>query len=167
MKDVKILVVEDEEKILDIVSSYLEKNGYIVQQAITGRQALEEFKKEEPDCIILDLMLPDLSGEIVCQTIRRSSRIPILMLTAKAEEKDLLAGFSIGADDYVTKPFSPRELLARINALLRRTSKQSAPLTKEYVYNDGLKIDSVNKCVQRNVPLLLCHCERSAAIYSN
>lgn len=145
-----ILVVEDEEKILDVITSYLEKNGYSVRKAFTGRQALDIFNKDEPQCIILDLMLPDLSGEVVCQTIRRKSRVPILMLTAKAEEKDLLGGFTIGADDYMTKPFSPRELLARIAALLRRTSAGAAPLTSGYTYQNGLKIDTVKKTVTKN-----------------
>jgi DNA-binding response OmpR family regulator len=150
MNGAKVLVVEDEEKILDVVTSYLEKNGYTVRQASTGRQALDSFKEEEPDCIILDLMLPDLSGEIVCQTIRRKSRVPIIMLTAKAGERDLLEGFTIGADDYLTKPFSPRELIARVSALLRRTSRNEGPLSLSYEFDDGLKIDTVSKTVKRN-----------------
>jgi len=146
----KILVVEDEEKILDFITSYLEQDGYEVFQARTGREALDIFNQHDPHCMVLDLMLPDLSGEIVCETVRRKSRVPIIMLTAKAAERDLLEGFTIGADDYMTKPFSPKELLVRITALLRRTSREAMPLTAVFRYADGLKIDTRNRIVTKN-----------------
>jgi DNA-binding response OmpR family regulator len=119
MKDGKILLVEDEEKISEIVKAYLEKDGYEVTTADTGQQALS-ILKEEFDLIILDLMLPDMEGEDICQTIREDFDIPIIMLTAKSGEEDRIKGLGIGADDYVVKPFSPRELVARVKAHLRR-----------------------------------------------
>jgi len=120
MKAGKILVVEDEEKIADIVRVYLEKEGYAVSVAGTGQKAISMLK-EDFSLVILDLMLPDISGEDICRTIRSDSDLPIIMLTAKSEEEDRVRGLGIGADDYVVKPFSPRELVARVKALLRRT----------------------------------------------
>jgi DNA-binding response OmpR family regulator len=117
-----VLVVEDEKKITDIVRAYLEREGYLVRSAATGEEALGCLK-ERFDLIILDLMLPDMQGEDICRTIRESSDTPIIMLTAKSGEEDRIRGLGIGADDYVVKPFSPRELVARVKALLRRTGK--------------------------------------------
>jgi DNA-binding response OmpR family regulator len=117
-----ILVVDDEPKIRDLVRSYLERYGYSVLEAGTGERALESVSKASPDLIVLDLMLPDLSGEEVARTIRQVSSVPIIMLTAKAGEDDRVEGLRIGADDYLVKPFSPRELVARIEAVLRRTA---------------------------------------------
>ncbi|UCH45066.1 MAG: response regulator transcription factor [Nitrospiraceae bacterium] len=119
MGEKKILVVEDEEKISDLVKAYLEKEGFSVKVANTGQNAISSVK-EGFDLIILDLMLPDMDGEDICETIREDSDIPIIMLTAKSEEEDRVKGLGIGADDYVVKPFSPRELVARVKALLRR-----------------------------------------------
>ncbi|WP_234540861.1 response regulator transcription factor [Paenibacillus pseudetheri] len=121
MKLVKILVVDDEENILQVIKAYLEKNKYIVYEADTGRGAIHLFETLKPDLIVLDLMLPDMTGEEVCRMVRKSSNVPILMLTAKSSEDDMVNGLMIGADDYITKPFSPRELLARVISLLRRT----------------------------------------------
>ncbi len=121
----RILVVDDEEKILNIVRLYLEKEGYSVFTSTNGKEALEAFGVYNPDLVILDLMLPDLSGEEVCKRIRLSSKTPIIMLTAKADETHILNGFGIGADDYVVKPFSPRQLMARVNAILRRLGDDS------------------------------------------
>lgn len=121
MTTAKILVVEDEPNIISIIQAYLEKSGYLVYIAEDGRTALQLFESLSPDLIILDLALPDLSGEEVCRTIRRSSNVPILMLTAKSSEDDKVNGLLIGADDYLTKPFSPRELTARVISLLRRS----------------------------------------------
>jgi DNA-binding response OmpR family regulator len=115
----RILVIEDEEKIAKIVKAYLEKEGYVVTIAQTGQKALSALK-DGFDLIILDLMLPDTDGEDICQTIRKDSDIPIIMLTAKSDEDNRVKGLGIGADDYVVKPFSPRELVARVKALLRR-----------------------------------------------
>lgn len=117
----KILLVDDEKKILEVVQAYLEKEGYLVYTSMSGKQALEVFKKVDPDLLVLDLMLPDLTGQEVCSLIRQESNIPIMMLTAKITEDDKINGFTLGADDYLTKPFSPRELVARVKALLRRS----------------------------------------------
>ena len=139
MEDIKrrILVVDDEEKIVEVVKSYLESGGYAVSEAFTGKRALELFEKENPSLIILDLMLPDVTGEEVCKKIRKKSRVPIIMLTAKVEEEDILKGLDIGADDYVVKPFSPRQLVARVGALLRRASDARTPLSSELSFNDN------------------------------
>jgi DNA-binding response OmpR family regulator len=134
----KVLVIEDEEKISDIVRSYLERDGHTVIVADTGEKGVSALKNG-PDVVVLDLMLPDISGEDICETIRRDSTIPILMLTAKSEEEDKIKGLELGADDYVVKPFSPREVVARINALLRRTKREKAVLS----FNNGaLRIDA-------------------------
>ncbi len=139
MEDIKrrILVVDDEEKIVEVVKSYLESGGYAVSEAFTGKRALELFEKENPSLIILDLMLPDVTGEEVCKKIRKKSRVPIIMLTAKVEEEDILKGLDIGADDYVVKPFSPRQLVARVGALLRRASDARTPLSSVLSFNDN------------------------------
>ncbi|MED4779407.1 response regulator transcription factor [Brevibacillus choshinensis] len=115
-----ILIVDDEPQILEILSSYLRKEGYHVITAEDGRQALECAATYPIGLIILDLMLPDMTGEEVCREIRKNSRVPILMLTAKSGEADRITGLEIGADDYIVKPFSPRELVARVRAILRR-----------------------------------------------
>lgn len=122
----RILVVDDEPKIVDVVKSYLEKSGYDVVTAYGGREAYEKFEKESPSLLILDWMLPDITGEEICRTIRKNSRVPVIMLTARAEEENILQGFHFGADDYVTKPFSPRQLVARVEAVLRRTDQASS-----------------------------------------
>ncbi len=119
----KILVVEDEAKIRKIIRSYL-KDRYQISEAADGREALEVFQKANFDLIILDLMLPELSGEKLCQKIRQISEIPIIMLTAKSSQENKIDGFNYGADDYITKPFSPRELLMRVKAILRRSNNQ-------------------------------------------
>ncbi|NLD49268.1 MAG: response regulator transcription factor [Clostridiaceae bacterium] len=147
----RILVVDDEEKIVEVVKSYLEHGGYEVYTAYNGKQALELFGKLAPSLVVLDLMLPDVTGEEICKTIRKNSRVPIIMLTAKVEEEDVLKGLDIGADDYVTKPFSPRQLVARVSAVLRRTADGPVPLSNIISYNnedlfiDNLKYE-VKKC---------------------
>lgn len=117
----KILVVDDEIKLLEVVKDYLRVEGYEVYTADRGKKALDLFYKIQPDFIVLDLMLPDLSGEEICKQIRKESNVPILMLTAKDSEEDKVNGLYIGADDYLTKPFSPKELVGRIRAIFRRT----------------------------------------------
>jgi DNA-binding response OmpR family regulator len=117
----KILVVEDEAKIRKIIKSYL-KDKYFILEAEDGEKALEIFKDNEINLIILDLMLPKISGEEVCQKIRQISNVAIIMLTAKSSEEDKIDGFNFGADDYLSKPFSPRELLVRVKAILRRSN---------------------------------------------
>jgi DNA-binding response OmpR family regulator len=152
---IRILVVDDEEKIAEVVKSYLEKDGYKVYTAYNGSKAVELFEKVAPNLIILDLMLPDISGEDICRSIRKKSRVPIIMLTAKAEEESILKGLEIGADDYVTKPFSPRQLAARVMALLRRSEDEMLPLSNVLSFNDGeLIIDSIGHEVKRNGKLV-------------
>ena len=115
-----ILVVDDEPKLVTVVRAYLERDGYRVVTAGNGAAALDQFRQAKPDLIILDLMLPEVDGLEVSRRIRQESRVPIIMLTARAEEVDELLGLELGADDYVTKPFSPRAILARVRAVLRR-----------------------------------------------
>jgi DNA-binding response OmpR family regulator len=147
----KILVVDDEVKIVEVVKSYLENRGYPVDVAYSGKDALDKFEKVNPCLIILDLMLPDIPGEEICQMIRRRSRVPIIMLTAKVDEKDILRGLNIGADDYVTKPFSLRQLVARVEAVLRRVSDDPVPLSSIISFNNGdLVIDTLKYEVKKN-----------------
>lgn len=150
----RVLVVDDEPKIVDVVMSYLLKDGFEVESAVTGREALEKFHGFAPALIILDLMLPDISGEELCRTIRQESKVPIIMLTAKVEDESVVQGLKLGADDYITKPFSPRQLMARVEAVLRRTEKDTANLWR---FNQGeLLIDSENHTVTRaGVPVSL------------
>lgn len=115
-----ILVVDDDRKTVDLIRLYLEKDGYRVLVAYDGRQALDLARRKHPGLIILDLMLPKVDGLDVCRILRAESKTPIIMLTAKTTEEDKLAGLDLGADDYITKPFSPRELVARVRAVLRR-----------------------------------------------
>lgn len=147
MDQIKILVVEDEKNISHVIKAYLEKEGFDVTIAIDGNEALEMFSKEEFHLIILDLMLPKLSGEEVCTTIRGTSDIPIIMLTAKVEEDDKIEGLSIGADDYVTKPFSPRELVSRVKALLRRSYRELSPLAEKLSFNNEELVVNVDKMI--------------------
>ncbi len=146
----KILVVDDEEKIVQVIKSYLEHSGFMVYEAYNGSQALDLFDKVTPSLVILDLMLPDISGEEICKSLRKKSSVPIIMLTAKVEEKDILNGLEIGADDYVTKPFSPRQLVARVLALLRRTTDDLVPSTDQMSFNKGdLVIDKLKHEVRK------------------
>lgn len=150
-QDKTILIVDDEAKITQVLKSYLEKEGYAVVCAFSGNEALIQFEKNSPVLIILDLMLPDMSGEDVCRTVRKKSRVPVLMLTAKVEEESILKGLGLGADDYVTKPFSPRQIVARVNAILRRVLNEPVPIADEYSYNGrGLVIDNLRHEVIRN-----------------
>ena len=123
----RILLVEDEKAIRDAVTAYLERENYWVTAVGDGQEALEEFSKHHFDLVILDLMLPKLTGERVCRAIRDTSEVPIIMLTAKGEVDDRIIGLQLGADDYLVKPFSPRELVARVGALLRRARQDSEP----------------------------------------
>lgn len=143
MSDIKrILVVDDEERIVDVVKAYLEKEGFQVLTAMDGEEAVNKFREEVIHLVVLDLMLPKLTGEEVCSKIRAVSDVPIIMLTAKVEEDDKLEGLAIGADDYITKPFSARELVGRVKALLRRAYREQGPLADILNFNDGdLQID--------------------------
>lgn len=131
-----ILMVDDEEKIRDVVRSYLIKEGYQVVEAGTGTAALSFIESTEIDLVILDLMLPDMTGEEVCQKIRQQSSVPVLMLTAKVSENNRIHGLSLGADDYLIKPFDVRELVARVRAILRR-SDDSHLLADRVSFNEG------------------------------
>ena len=136
----RILLVEDEKAIREAVSAYLEREGYWVTEAEDGEIALEQFAKHRSDLIVLDLMLPKVSGEEVCRAIRNGSDVPIIMLTAKGEVEDRIVGLELGADDYLVKPFSPRELVARVRALLRRAHVDEEPLRDRLVFGP-LEID--------------------------
>ena len=133
----KILIVEDEHDILQLVKHYLEKEGFRVSTAMTGIESLKKVKEDKPDLIVLDLMLPEMDGLEVCKRVRSApdtAMLPIIMLTAKAEESDTIVGLELGADDYVTKPFSPKALVARVKALLRRMDRAPSNGTELYRY---------------------------------
>lgn len=123
----KVLIVDDEARIVELLRAYLERDGYQVLPAYNGREALDLARQERPGLVILDLMLPEVDGLEVCRAIRRESNVPIIMLTARDEEADKLVGLELGADDYITKPFSPREVVARVRAVLRRASASPEP----------------------------------------
>nr|WP_315024427.1 response regulator transcription factor [uncultured Aminipila sp.] len=147
----KVLIVDDEPKIVEAVVAYLEKSGYNPFAAYDGEKALTLFDNVNPDLVVLDLMLPKISGEEICKIIRRNSRVPIIMLTAKISEEEKINGLNIGADDYVTKPFSPRELMARINSLLRRADEGVSPLFHIMSWNDNdLQIDLNSYTVKKS-----------------
>lgn len=133
----RVLIVDDESSIREVLAHYLEAAGFAVIEAPDGAAALRLSEASPPDLVVLDLMLPGIDGLEVCRRLRAQSAIPILMLTAKTEEEDKLAGFGIGADDYVTKPFSPREVVVRVRALLRRVEALSVPAM---VLDDTLRI---------------------------
>ncbi|MGD1817855.1 MAG: response regulator transcription factor [Pleomorphochaeta sp.] len=153
MKDYTILLADDEENITNVLKGYLQKEGYKIIVANDGKEALEKFKSEKIDLIILDLMMPYYSGEQVCNIIRRDSRVPIIMLTAKVGEDNLVKGINIGADDYIEKPFSPKEVVAKVKAVIRRSKNDilvSKPITygnlkfdfeKEILYKDSVILD--------------------------
>ena len=137
-----VLVVDDEPGIIEMASAYLRRDGFVVRTAATGQRALDSVLTQVPDLIVLDLMLPDIPGEQVCASLRRHVAVPILMLTAKSAEADRIRGLALGADDYLVKPFSPRELVARVRAILRRTSGSLEPPADLLVIDDGrLEID--------------------------
>ncbi len=138
----RILIVDDEASVHEVVRAYLEREGFVVYSAHDGRQGLELAMSKRPDLLVLDLMLPDLSGEEICAEVRGRSDVPILMLTAKSSEDERIEGLQRGADDYLTKPFSPRELVARVKAILRRTGSGEMPLVERLRFDGGrLEID--------------------------
>ncbi len=149
----KILVVDDEQKIVEVVKSYLEHSGYEVYTALNGNQAMAVFEKTVPALIILDLMLPDISGEEICKNIRRKSEVPIIMLTAKADEENILKGLEIGADDYILKPFSPRQLVARVAAVLRR-APESPPPVSSVIELGGIVVDDMKHEVKKKEEII-------------
>jgi DNA-binding response OmpR family regulator len=137
----RVLVVDDEVQLVRVLRGYLEKAGFEVLSAHDGREALRIARQEKPDLVLLDLMLPGMDGMDVCRAIRKDSSIPIIMLTARVEETDRIVGLELGADDYVTKPFSPREVLARVRAVLRRTQPAAQPGQGEIHTMGALRLD--------------------------
>lgn len=141
-----ILVVDDEKQIVDIVKAYLDKEGFRVVVAYDGRSALELVQRKPPDLIVLDLMLPGVSGWDICRILRRKSNIPIIMLTARDDVTDRIVGLELGADDYVTKPFDPKELVSRVKAVLRRS--EGKMITKPIIHIGNLIINTEMRLVQ-------------------
>ncbi|MCL1905559.1 MAG: response regulator transcription factor [Clostridiales bacterium] len=140
-----ILVVDDEEKIRALIRKYAEFEGYRVSEAADGMEAVLAVRKQDFDLVILDVMMPELDGFAACREIKKEKDIPVLMLSARGEEYDKLLGFELLADDYVVKPFSPRELLMRVAAILRRVGK--SPLPKELLTFEGLSVDAAGRIV--------------------
>lgn len=142
-----ILIIEDEESVLEVIAAYLQKGGYTVYSAFSGLEGIDIFKSKKIDLVILDLMLPDITGEEVCKILRKNSDVHIFMLTAKSALEDRIEGLNIGADEYLVKPFSPRELTARVNALFRRLGVQSKKDT--FIFSDGnLEVDYEGRIVK-------------------
>jgi two-component system response regulator ResD len=149
MTDTRILVIEDEPMVAEVVERYLRRDGYDVRAASDGSAGIDAFETYQPDLIVLDLMLPGIDGMEVCRRVRASSATPIIMLTAKGEEVDKLVGLEVGADDYMTKPFSPRELAARVKAVLRRSTPQSQVDGDALRFN-GLRINGRTRTVENS-----------------
>jgi DNA-binding response OmpR family regulator len=143
-----VLVVDDEPTIREVVVSYLEREGYDTLEAGDGREAQQLLQNHTPHLVVLDLMLPGMDGLELCRWIRSNSDLPVIMLTARGEEADRIVGLELGADDYVTKPFSPRELVARVRTVLRRTNAE--PKTSERLTFTGLELDSASREVTCN-----------------
>ena len=137
-----VLVVEDEASIASFVALYLKNAGYSVTTAATGSEALTKFSSEQPSLIVLDLMLPDIDGIEICRRIRKTSDVPILMLTARDEDVDKIIGLEVGADDYLTKPFNPRELVARVKSILRRATPERKERESEVIQHGDLVVDA-------------------------
>ncbi len=147
MTGTKVLVVDDEPTVREVVVSYLRRDGHDVAEAADGTTALELLEAQPPDLVVLDMMLPGVNGLDILRRVRQTSNIPVIMLTARAEESDRVSGLELGADDYVVKPFSPRELAARVNGVLRRTNgrETNSPQPIEF---DGLEIDPLAREVR-------------------
>lgn len=170
----RILVVDDDEHVRELVSLCLRKEGFTVSEAADGPAALEQARKDSFELVVLDLMLPGLDGWEVCRRLQKDRGIPVIMLTAKGEEVDRVAGLELGADDYVTKPFSPRELVARVRAVLRRIEGSNA--AAEILEIDGLRIDMPKREVlvrglraeltPREYELLVCLARQPGRVYT-
>ncbi len=143
-----VLIVDDEEKILSLVAAYLEAQGYRTLTAQTGAQAFDRLRNHDVSLVLLDLMLPDITGEEICERVRESSQTPVIMMTAKVDEESVIGGLSKGADDYITKPFSPRQLVARISAVLRRSAPTQS--STSIVHRDGITLDLLNQRVLKS-----------------
>ena len=143
-----VLVVDDEDIVREVVCTYLEREGYTTLQASAGRAAVALIESEQPDLIVLDIMLPEIDGYSILAELRGRADIPVILLTARTEETDRLLGLELGADDYVVKPFSPRELAARVRAVLRRAGRSEPPTPAESLVFDGLEIDGRSREVR-------------------
>jgi two-component system, OmpR family, response regulator len=141
----KVLVIDDEENVCELITLYFEKAGYDVVCSGDGNQGIDMIRSQKPDLVILDLMLPGMDGLDVCKEIRKFSNIPLIMLTARVDEVDRVLGLEIGADDYVTKPFSPRELLARVKAVLRRAAYVPSPDEQQVLNLPGLSVSRISR----------------------
>lgn len=150
MEKANVLVVDDEQKIREVVRMYLEKEGFSVGEAADGREALNKISGSEWDLVVLDLMMPGVDGWAVCREVRRTASLPIIMLTARDAEVDRIVGLELGADDYVVKPFSPRELVARVKAVLRRTRDARKDAVEAILSYPGLSIDPDSRLVLVN-----------------
>ncbi|MCP4141034.1 MAG: response regulator transcription factor [Chloroflexi bacterium] len=137
----RILIVDDEERMVRFIRLNLEHDGFLVSEAFNGREALQQLRDVSPDLILLDVMMPELDGFEVLQMVRETSKVPVLMLTAKGEEDDRVRGLELGADDYITKPFSPREMVSRVKAVLRRTESSSGSTHGLIEVDDRLRMD--------------------------
>ena len=170
----KILIADDDDRIREIVRIFLEAEGFDVVQAEDGNKALEMVRKNNPDLVILDLMMPGLDGWTVCKILRKETKIPIIILTAKGDENDRVLGFDLGADDYVVKPFSPRELSARVKAVLRRLEGEESK--EHFLSYPGLTINQITREVEvdglninlmaKEFDLLHCLAKQPGQIYS-
>jgi DNA-binding response OmpR family regulator len=140
-RQARVLVVDDEPTVREVVVGYLRRDGHQVSEAADGATALQLLDADQPDLVVLDMMLPGVNGLDILRRIRAAGDLPVIMLTARSEESDRVAGLELGADDYVVKPFSPRELAARVNSVLRRTSTRAAPADARPLVFDGLEID--------------------------
>jgi two-component system alkaline phosphatase synthesis response regulator PhoP len=154
MEAATILVVDDEQPIVDLVASYLVGEGYVVHAAYDGPSALNQCRALRPDLLVLDVMLPGLDGVEICRRLVQETGVYVLMLTARAEEVDKLIGLSVGADDYLTKPFSPRELVARVKAILRRRREPATPRMQPTLLFEALRIDPDRREVWRGDALV-------------
>ncbi len=143
----RILVVDDESDIRTLIKRYAERDGYEVTTAPDGLQAVQLCKQSDFDIIIMDIMMPEMDGFTACKEIKKNKDIPVLMLSARGEEYDKLFGFEVGVDDYVIKPFSPKELMARVNVIVSRHKKQDTAKTDETIVIDGIKIDTLGRNV--------------------
>ncbi len=143
-----VLVVDDEDLVREVVCTYLEREGYSTCQASAGRSAMELIASERPDLIILDVMLPEIDGFSILSELRKHADIPVILLTARTEETDRVLGLELGADDYVVKPFSPRELAARVRTVLRRAAHAEKPISETAISYEGLDIDGRSREVR-------------------
>ncbi len=163
----KILIVDDEPNIREVVGLYLRREGYTVVEASDGEEALELYRQDRPDLVVLDLVLPKLGGLEVCRRIQSERRVPLIMLSARGEEEDRALGFEAGADDYVVKPFRPRDLVARVAALLRRVDEARAvPVDGKVLAFNGLRIDTgAREVAVRDAPVTLTAHEFDLLLY--